>query len=185
MFFMDLAVFNIIHGLAGQVKFLDLAVIFFARYSGYILVALAFLFGFLVKSQKERLAYYLFLALSTIVSRGVITETIRFFYNRERPFSALDFEPLINHETTASFPSGHMTFYFALALGVFYFNKKLGYWFLAVASLMGLARVAAGVHWPTDVLAGAAIGVLSVYFVFRLLVKPKEENKDLASGSVS
>src|SRR3990167_8760064 len=59
---------------------------------------------------------------------------------------------LINHETTGSMPSGHASFYFALATGVCLYNKKAGYIYLILAGLMGFARIFSGVHWPLDII---------------------------------
>jgi undecaprenyl-diphosphatase len=101
------------------------------------------------------------MSLSVILSRGMITEIIRFFYSRERPFSEIGFSPLIGADAFDSFPSGHAAAFFALATAVFFLNRRAGKWFFALSALIALARVFCGVHWPLDVLAGAIIGVLS------------------------
>lgn len=68
--------------------------------------------------------------------------------------------------STQSYPSGHtVTIATLLGLAVFYY-KQQGHW-LAVALLaalfIGMSRVAVGVHWPADVLAGVAIGWFSAW----------------------
>lgn len=165
----DLFVFNIFHGLAGTHWSLDWLYIFLADYLGYFMVLAALVTAFLLKENKERLTFIFFTILSLLFSRGLITEIIRFFYYRPRPFLALNFEPLVNHDAASSFPSGHAAFYFALALAVFYFNKKAGKWLIGAAVLMGFARVIAGAHWPLDILAGAVVGLGGTYMVARLL----------------
>ncbi len=52
-----------------------------------------------------------------------------------------------------------MTFFFALAGCIYAYDKKWGIGFLIATTLMGFARIMAGVHYPADVLAGAAIGL--------------------------
>ena len=108
-------------------------------------------------------------ALSLILSRGIITELIRFIFLRQRPFEVLGIQPLINHPVGSSLPSGHAAFYFALGLAVFYMNKKWGWRFLAAVLIIGLARIFVGVHWPMDIIVGAAVGLTSALIVRKLL----------------
>jgi membrane-associated phospholipid phosphatase len=64
-----------------------------------------------------------------------------------------------------AFPSGHAAMIFILA-GVFVFTisqKWLRWPLIAFASLIALSRVVVGVHWPLDILAGAAIGWVGVW----------------------
>jgi membrane-associated phospholipid phosphatase len=64
-----------------------------------------------------------------------------------------------------AFPSGHAAMIFMLA-GAFVFTISRSWlrWFLVViASLVALSRVVVGVHWPLDILAGAAIGWIGVW----------------------
>ncbi|MGC1391675.1 MAG: phosphatase PAP2 family protein [Bacteroidales bacterium] len=60
-----------------------------------------------------------------------------------------------------SFPSGHTVTIFALAgMLVFYFRNFFSrICIIVLALLVGISRIAVGVHWPADVLAGAALGI--------------------------
>ena len=144
----------------GYIK-LDLIIIFSAKYIGYIILAV-FLFLFWKNKDKN---FFLIPLISALVSRFAFTEIIRFFYFRSRPFIESGIGPLFDHAPTASFPSGHAAFFFALSAGVYYFNKKAGLWFFAASAAIGLARVLAGVHYFTDVLGGLAVGVFSFWLV--------------------
>lgn len=62
-------------------------------------------------------------------------------------------------EWYTSFPSGHAIFLFSLATSVWFENKKAGAILFGIAALVGVGRVAAGVHWPTDIIGGAALGI--------------------------
>ena len=167
---MNLELFLKIYSLVGQNVWLDRLGIFFARYSGYvlliILVAVVFYFR---KSAKNRLMF-LEVMVSAIIARFVITQAIRLFYHHPRPFDAIGIINLIP-ESGWSFPSGHTTFYFAVATSVWFYNRKLGWLFLATSLTMGLARIYVGVHWPFDILGGIAVGVIVACIVHRLSLK--------------
>jgi undecaprenyl-diphosphatase len=74
---------------------------------------------------------------------------------------------LIGHSLSSkAFPSGHTVTAFTLA-GLLIFGLRLRLpgtvAMLTAASVMGISRMVAGVHWPTDVLAGAIVGLFSVW----------------------
>lgn len=172
---LDLSIFRAIHNLSGQSKFLDWVGIFLADYLGYFLILASLILLF---SLQKRFYFFSLAALSLLLSWGLIVEIIRVIYYRPRPFLDLGFTALIDHSATGSFPSGHAAFFFTLAFAVFYFNRRWGFWFLVAAVLMGLARIFAGVHWPTDIVAGAAIGLLSVVAVRYLLPYKRFEQSE-------
>lgn len=62
----------------------------------------------------------------------------------------------------SAFPSDHAVAWFSIAATVFLVNRRIGWWLLAYTVSLGLGRVYIGYHHPTDILGGAAIGVLSV-----------------------
>ena len=67
--------------------------------------------------------------------------------------------------TYQSFPSGHATTAFALAAVVGFLSERWFYPALVFAGVVALSRVTGGVHYPSDVLAGAIVGLLGAYFV--------------------
>lgn len=166
----ELSIFNRIRSLAGQSAILDWAMVFLGEYLGYFLVVVVLIF--FLKSQEDwRAKFHNFalVVLSVILSRGILTEVIRFFFRRERPFAVLEIEPLISQAASAALPSGHAAFYFALAFAIWIINKRLGFWLTVGALFIGFGRVVSGVHWPLDILAGALVGLLSVFVVNFLL----------------
>lgn len=175
---MNEILFRKINGLVGQNYWLDQFMVFSAEWLAYFLILLLvtpLLLTFFIRSERIsswvryallEWSYYkemLVISLvSAFVSRFIFVTIIRYFYHNPRPFMALEnVNSLISHEATSSFPSGHASFYFALATGVYLYNKKLGYIYLGLAVLMGVARVFAGVHWPLDILAGAILGMVT------------------------
>jgi len=76
-------------------------------------------------------------------------------------------------ENFQSFPSGHAIFFFALSAVAYSFNKKLGIFFLICSIIMGIARIFVGVHWPSDILGGAVLGIMVGAVISRLYIKNK------------
>lgn len=170
----------LLNGLAGQSPLLDGIIVFFASYLAYILVAV-FLAFLLYSSyvRREKLEILVVTAISVVVARGVITELIRFFYHRPRPFSELPEMRQLIDTTSWSFPSGHATFFFAMATAVYLYNKKWGIGFFIAAVLIAVSRVIAGIHYPSDVIGGALIGIgvgLATFHIARKAV-PQEQNQ--------
>jgi len=186
---MDLYIFQAISGLSRRYWLFDYIVIFTAEYLGYFLILAALFFILKEKKWRDKIYFFSLISLSLILSRGIIAEIIKFFSNRQRPFALLNIQPLIEKgDINMSFPSGHASFYFALAFAIlfFYFAKeknfknKIGFWFLGFAFLIGFSRIFAGIHWPSDILVGAMVGITSSFLVKKILeieFKNKTENK--------
>ncbi|GAB3469861.1 phosphatase PAP2 family protein [Actinophytocola sediminis] len=82
-------------------------------------------------------------------------------FPRRRPAAELLPEPrrMVRRPTSSSFPSGHAASAFAFASAVAMEHRGAGAAVLPLAALVGYSRVHTGVHWPSDVAAGAAIGL--------------------------
>lgn len=165
---MDLALFTFFYQFSGVAYWLDWIIIFFAEYVSYIIIAAVVISAIrLWRCNKTPEAFKYLLALfSAGVAKGIVT-IIRFFYHHPRPSEALHLTSLFP-ELSYSFPSGHAMFFFALATGVYLTNKTFGRVLFALAILMGMARIAAGVHWPSDIVGGAVLGIILTLFLFKL-----------------
>jgi undecaprenyl-diphosphatase len=76
-----------------------------------------------------------------------------------------------------SFPSGHTTTAFAVAITLALMAERPKAWWyvgIGLATLVGISRVYRGVHWPTDVIGGAALGAASA-LVVRAILTPREQ----------
>jgi undecaprenyl-diphosphatase len=90
--------------------------------------------------------------------------------DRPRPFVDLGLTPLFPHDADSSFPSDHTLASVAIAGPLAARRPRLGLGLVAWALLIGAARVAAAVHYPSDI-AGSAL-IATVTSVLALLVRP-------------
>jgi len=162
--------FRIINDLATHWAGLDWFMIFSARWLGYLILLWIVWWAFKNKSNFKKI---ILLSIgSGIMARYIFVEAIRYFVYSPRPFLILEkVNHLINHESSSSFPSGHTSFYFALATGIYFINKKAGSWLLISAGLIGLARIYTGVHWPLDIIAGAILGWVTAILIKKIVKK--------------
>ena len=97
-----------------------------------------------------------------------------------RPRPCADFPDvplLIARPGSYSFPSGHSGSSFTAATALFLRPRKGGAAALVLAALIAFSRVFLFVHYPTDILAGALLGVLfalAVYFVYKKKIEPQQ-----------
>jgi undecaprenyl-diphosphatase len=74
------------------------------------------------------------------------------------PLADPSLHPLVALPNSSSFPSGHAAAAFAFAVALSLLAPRLRWLYLAVATLVAVSRVWLGVHYPSDVLAGALVG---------------------------
>jgi undecaprenyl-diphosphatase len=111
--------------------------------------------------------------LVLVVSGNLLAEWVSFglrqAIGRERPSHRFaDPGPLVNVPMSDSFPSGHAAMSFACAALLAWLTPLPKLSLFALAALIAFARVYDGVHYPLDVLAGAALG-LAIATALRLL----------------
>jgi len=109
--------------------------------------------------------------ISMIIGLAVTNIVIKNWVARIRPYELIEgLERIIEAQKDFSFPSGHSTNSFACAWVVFRMTeKKYGVPALVLAILIALSRLYVGVHYPTDVLAGAAIGIVCAICALRIV----------------
>ncbi|KKS96624.1 MAG: hypothetical protein A2Y20_02675 [Firmicutes bacterium GWF2_51_9] len=156
---------------------MDALIIFSSEYLPWWAGIGVLAFYVLGRDKKRELLMIIHALVGAVLARFVFTEIIRYFYDRPRPFEVLDnVYQLVQHSPGGSFPSGHAAFFFALATGVFFYRKWWGVLFYALAITISFGRVAAGLHWLSDILGGAIVGILSAMFL-RWLFKKFQNQK--------
>ncbi|MEV0775532.1 phosphatase PAP2 family protein [Streptomyces sp. NPDC050433] len=93
----------------------------------------------------------------------LINIPIREFVGRERPFNDhRGLDVLVAGKTDFSFVSDHATMAMALGAGIFVAHRRFGLAAIGLALVEGFSRVYLGVHYPTDVIGGFALGTAVV-----------------------
>ena len=130
----------------------------------WIVIALIFL-------SIDRFDKYGITILISLILSGLIGNLIlKNIFKRKRPFDTKEIEELlISRPKDHSFPSGHTMASIAAAYVIFSADIVLGIIFMIIALLIAFSRMYLYVHYPTDVIVGAIIGILlgklSIYIV--------------------
>jgi undecaprenyl-diphosphatase len=157
----DYDAYRAINGLSGN-SFVDSVVKFFASDMVVVLIALVAL-TFLIPwpRQRQERRNGAVLATASAALALLISQPIAHLVDRTRPFLAHPAHAhlLVARSHDPSFPSDHATGAFALAFGLWLYDRTFGAVFLILAAIVAFARVYVGTHYPGDVLGGALLGI--------------------------
>jgi undecaprenyl-diphosphatase len=78
---------------------------------------------------------------------------------------------VISHAADGGFPSHHAAFMAAVATAVYLRNRQAGNGLMWLTVICGIARIAAGIHYPTDIIFGITLGILVTVGTNRLLMR--------------
>ncbi len=134
---------------------------------GILLMIIGIVLTAIKKTRKTGIVFLVSLAAGYLIN-DIILKNI---FERSRPFTSIEqLETLIRQPVSFSFPSGHTATTFSCAVSLLYMNRRYGIFAILYAVLMAFSRVYVGVHYPTDILCGAMVGILTstlVVFIFR------------------
>lgn len=186
----DLSVFEWVQTIQGG--FLDRLMVIITTLGEGGIVFIAVGLALLCTKKYRKAGVAILVALLVMeVGNNLILKTL---FARPRPFN-LDvtqyawwheiykFPELVKRPTSYSFPSGHTSSAFAAGIALLWYNKKFGIPLTVFAAVMGFTRIYVEVHYCTDVLFGALVGIIyalvGVLIVNKVypIVMPKIEAK--------
>jgi undecaprenyl-diphosphatase len=130
------------------------------------ILVLVFLFA-----NGERLRSWRRAAVAAVLSAGValaLAKILSEIVDRARPFvvDPSGVHLFSGHAADPGFPSDHATGAFAVAMAIYLRNRLWGSAALLAATVLAVGRVAIGVHFPSDVLAGAVLGCVVALLLY-------------------
>lgn len=173
---LDAKLFLFLNSFSGHGRASDIFLVFMAEYLPILLVGAFIVFlAFRNGERRMKIATLITAFIAGFVSRYGIGSPIRYLWHRDRPFLTYPEAHHLILENSYSFPSGHATFLFGFSTVVYCYHKQLGKLFFALSLFIIIARVIVGVHYPSDVFAGAVIGIIiglfSVKYITPFLLK--------------
>lgn len=129
---------------------------------GAIWISIGLVFLCIKKYRKCGIVVLLSLFISVVFGNMILKNLIE----RPRPCWIDESVTLLIHNPKDfSFPSGHTYSSFAAAAAIFYHHKKIGIAALVLASLVGFSRLYLFVHFPTDVIGGMLLGIITAIVI--------------------
>ncbi len=126
----------------------------------------------LVKGGKQGRMAALLLIPTIALGDQLNSSFLKHLFERLRPCHTLpDVHLLVSCGSGYSFPSSHAVNNFAAALVLSYFERKWTWAFFTFAGTVAFSRVYVGAHYPSDILAGAVVGLIAGLIILFLYIK--------------
>jgi undecaprenyl-diphosphatase len=156
---LDYQLFEFLHHRAGTLAPIDVPTRLLARYGAHLEAGLMLMVGLTSGSNGRNLIGR---CLAVVVVQYLLFELVGRVAGRSRPFAVREgARPLVDHGATRSFPSRHVASAIAMSVICRAASPAVAKRMALIALALGAARVRAGLHYPSDVLAGAGIGYLA------------------------
>jgi membrane-associated phospholipid phosphatase len=176
---LDVSIFRTLNDLCGSSPTLDRIVVHLEVLKGSLLMGMVGLLWYwpdkeMTRRRETILTIILAVAVSLILNRAI---SMMAPY-RERPMYSIGanvptFEWHADLEHWSSFPSDNATYLFAIAAGFWLISRWWGLFFGIFAAFAAVARVYLGIHYPSDVLVGALIGIATSAVINREPVRKR------------
>ncbi len=122
--------------------------------------------------RLRKLAWVALFLFVAVAASGLLVDTLKVIFSRYRPvmfykkgiygFALFKFA---HSRWSLSFPSGHADTIFALMTALFLLTRRYRLFFFSFAVLVAISRVLVGAHFPSDILAGSYLGVVTTLYL--------------------
>ena len=147
---------------------------------GAIWIALAALLLIIERYPQSGLAVSIALLIDFVAVNLIIKPLV----GRERPCDVtVPEDMLLACLSDHSFPSGHTAAAFAAAFALFLYHKRAGSAALILAILMGFSRLYLFVHFPSDVIAGALLGLIFGFIGYKFALRRNKKAPNTGNGA--
>ncbi|MFB6468808.1 undecaprenyl-diphosphatase [Cytobacillus sp. Hz8] len=161
--------FRAINDLGKEYTYLNPIFIFLAEYMVYVF---AFCLVVIWFSRREKNRMMVIQAGFAFIVAEILGKVAGLLHSNSQPFAELQHvNQLIEKAVDNSFPSDHTILFFSICFTFWLVQRRSGLIWMLLAISVAISRIWVGVHYPFDVLAGAAIGVISAYIAY--LVVPR------------
>lgn len=132
-------------------------VTFLASFLIWVLFAALFILWIIDGRIKKEIVLH---ALFSSILTWIFAAMIKSLFPTDRPFAVNGNSVLtLTTPSDSAFPSAHTAIAFAIATTVWLHDKKIGWLYVFLALVIGIARVFANVHFPIDLFGGAVLGI--------------------------
>jgi undecaprenyl-diphosphatase len=176
---LDVSIFRALNDFCGWSPALDRIVVHLEVLKGSLFMGIVGVLWYWPDKEMPRRRQTLLITILTVALSLVVNRvTSMLLPYRDRPMysigaNAPTFEWHADLEHWSSFPSDNATYLFAIAAGLWLISRRWGLFFGTFATFAGLARVFLGIHYPSDVVVGALIGIVTSVAINREAVRTR------------
>ena len=168
---LDWAAFRFLNGFAGRSPLADelirLLMNDYALTTALVLILYGLWFSGWSGTEREGNQRAVLSAITTVFLGNVVVKLMNLAFYRYRPFAFQEVTLLFYYPSDSSFPSNATFVGVSIATALWLHNRTIGMIAYVLALLLGIARVVGGVHFPSDIIGGAVVGMGVAYVVVR------------------
>ncbi len=169
LFNLDVEGLFFLNNLAQSSQIINKLSFYLAKWGALFFIVLILLLWFKKSKKRKILLNHQVISITVLsfVVSLLIDQFISILINRTRPFIVYpEIHTLpLNYDLT-SFPSSHTLYLIAVSFSIYLLGyKKYGFFLILFSTLIGIARIAGGAHYPSDILSAILLGGIIAYII--------------------